>query len=163
MACGGTRDTKGLDARLLLCVLCGHEFVASKGEVSTRKRRLEFEPDVRFICMHIQVAEGIQTLIKVLSKSMDSSLTVEKVELATVTRDDAASKVRAGRWCVVCMAQCWPASRQQRMHVVPPACPQTRASFFPTVQVLYKVYESAELQPYLDAANAEKEAGTSTS
>lgn len=67
------------------------------------------------------VADGIQTLIKVLSKSMDSSLTVEKVELATVTRDDAAGKV------------------------------------------LYKVYESAELQPYLDAANAEKEAGTSTS
>jgi hypothetical protein len=32
-------------------------------------------------------------LIKVLSKSMDSSLTVEKVELATVTRDDASGKV----------------------------------------------------------------------
>jgi hypothetical protein len=28
------------------------------------------------------------------------------------------------------------------------------------IQVLYKVYESAELQPYLDAANAEKEAGS---
>lgn len=54
--------------------------------------------------MHIQVAEGIQTMIKVLSKSMDSSLTVEKVELATVTRDDAASKVRDGVWCVVVMA-----------------------------------------------------------
>jgi hypothetical protein len=26
-------------------------------------------------------------------------------------------------------------------------------------QVHFKVYESAELQPYLDAANAEKEAG----
>jgi hypothetical protein len=41
----------------------------------------------------LQVAEGIQSLIKVLSKSMDSSLTVEKVELATVTRDDASGKV----------------------------------------------------------------------
>ena len=30
-------------------------------------------------------------------------------------------------------------------------------------QVLYKVYESAELQPYLDAANAEKEAGAAAS
>lgn len=46
---------------------------------------------------------------------------------------------------------------------MPCARPHTRASFFPTVQVLYKVFESAELQPYLDAANAEKEAGTSTS
>lgn len=49
------------------------------------------------------------------------------------------------------------------MHVVPCACPHTRAWFCQIVQVLYKVYESAELQPYLDAANAEKEAGTSTS
>jgi hypothetical protein len=44
----------------------------------------------------VQVAEGVQTLIKVLSKSMDSSLTVDKVELATITRDDAASKVGTG-------------------------------------------------------------------
>jgi hypothetical protein len=29
-------------------------------------------------------------------------------------------------------------------------------------QVLFKVFETAELQPYLDAANAEKEAGAST-
>jgi hypothetical protein len=58
------------------------------------------ELDVCAPCVHacVQVADGIQTLIKVLSKSMDSSLTVEKVELATVTRDDAAGKVRAVGW-----------------------------------------------------------------
>lgn len=31
-----------------------------------------------------------------------------------------------------------------------------------TPQVLYKVYEAAELQPFLDAANAEKEAAASS-
>jgi hypothetical protein len=41
------------------------------------------------------VSEGIPGLIKVLSKSMDSSLTSDKVELATVTRDEATGKVRA--------------------------------------------------------------------
>jgi hypothetical protein len=48
------------------------------------------------LCCAVQVAEGVQTLIKVLSKSMDSSLTVDKVELATITRDDAAGKVCGG-------------------------------------------------------------------
>uniref|UniRef100_A0A383WPX1 Proteasome subunit alpha type n=1 Tax=Tetradesmus obliquus TaxID=3088 RepID=A0A383WPX1_TETOB len=66
------------------------------------------------------VSGGIPALIKVLSKSMDSSLTSDKVELATVTRDAATGKV------------------------------------------IFKVYESAELQPYLDAANAEKEAAASS-
>lgn len=30
------------------------------------------------------------------------------------------------------------------------------------VQVVYKIYEAAELQPLLDAANAEKEAAASS-
>jgi hypothetical protein len=42
----------------------------------------------------VQVSDGIPTLIKVLSKSMDSSLTSDKVELATITRDEATGKVR---------------------------------------------------------------------
>jgi hypothetical protein len=42
----------------------------------------------------LQVSDGIPSLIKVLSKSMDSSLTSDKVELATVTRDEASGKVR---------------------------------------------------------------------
>jgi hypothetical protein len=42
----------------------------------------------------VQVSDGIPSLIKVLSKSMDSSLTSDKVELATVTRDEATGKVR---------------------------------------------------------------------
>ena len=41
----------------------------------------------------MQVSDGIPTLIKVLSKSMDSSLTSDKVELATVMRDEATGKV----------------------------------------------------------------------
>lgn len=40
-----------------------------------------------------QVAEGIAALIKVLAKSMDSSLSVDKVEVATITRDEATGKV----------------------------------------------------------------------
>eukprot|EP00879_Flechtneria_rotunda_P001618 GHRR01001778.1.p1 GENE.GHRR01001778.1~~GHRR01001778.1.p1 ORF type:complete len:253 (+),score=67.28 GHRR01001778.1:193-951(+) len=67
----------------------------------------------------VKVGDGIGVLIKILSKSMDSSLTSDKVELATITRDEATGKVN------------------------------------------FKVYETSELQPYLDAANAEKEA-TST-
>lgn len=65
----------------------------------------------------LTVATGIPTIIKVLSKSMDSSLTPDKVELATITRDS-------------------------------------------TGKVVHKVFEAAELQPFLDAANAEKEAAT---
>eukprot|EP00775_Hariotina_reticulata_P009034 gene9034-9205_t len=68
----------------------------------------------------VKVSDGVGALIKVLSKSMDSSLTVDKVELATITRDESTGKV------------------------------------------IFKVYESAELQPYLDAANAEKEAASSS-
>jgi hypothetical protein len=41
----------------------------------------------------LQVSDGIPSLIKVLSKSMDSSLTSDKVELATITRDEATGKV----------------------------------------------------------------------
>jgi hypothetical protein len=37
--------------------------------------------------------------MKVLSKSMDSSLTTDKVELATVTRDEVTGKVRG---CFLC-------------------------------------------------------------
>ena len=59
--------------------------------------------------------DAVPLVIKVLSKSMDSSLTAEKVELATLTRDEASGAV------------------------------------------LFKIYEPAEIQPLLDAANAEKE------
>jgi len=40
--------------------------------------------------------QAVPLIMKVLSKSMDSSLTTEKVELATVTRDDNTGKVRNG-------------------------------------------------------------------
>eukprot|EP00878_Enallax_costatus_P002984 GHUV01003180.1.p1 GENE.GHUV01003180.1~~GHUV01003180.1.p1 ORF type:complete len:253 (+),score=59.11 GHUV01003180.1:244-1002(+) len=73
--------------------------------------KTEFKEDTK-------VADGISTLIKVLSKSMDSSLTVDKVEMATITRDEATGKVT------------------------------------------FKVFESDEMKPYLDAANAEKEAAS---
>jgi hypothetical protein len=43
----------------------------------------------------VQVSDGVGALIKVLSKSMDSSLTVDKVELATITRDESTGKVRS--------------------------------------------------------------------
>ncbi|GBF97445.1 proteasome subunit alpha type-4 [Raphidocelis subcapitata] len=62
------------------------------------------------------VDEAVSLMVKVLAKSMDSSLAVDKVELATVTRDEASGKVS------------------------------------------FKVFTAAELQPLLDAANAEKEA-----
>ncbi len=58
--------------------------------------------------------EAVPLVVKVLSKSMDSSLSGEKVELATLTRD-ASGKVQ------------------------------------------FKIFEAAEIQPLLDAANAEKE------
>lgn len=64
----------------------------------------------------LPVEEAVNLMVKVLAKSMDSSLAVDKVELATVTRDDATGKVS------------------------------------------FKVFTAAELQPLLDAANAEKEA-----
>lgn len=66
----------------------------------------------------ITLAEAIPMIIRILSKSMDSSLTTDKVELATITKDNAD-------------------------------------------KVVYKVYESAELQPYLDQANKEKDETTS--
>lgn len=69
----------------------------------------------------ITMADAVPLIIKVLSKSMDSSLSPEKVELATVTRDEA------------------------------------------TGEISFKVFESSELQPYLDAANAEKEASAGAS
>lgn len=62
------------------------------------------------------VDEAVKLMVKVLAKSMDSSLAVDKVELATVTRDEGSGKVQ------------------------------------------FKVFTAAELQPLLDAANAEKEA-----
>jgi hypothetical protein len=39
----------------------------------------------------------VKLMVKVLAKSMDSSLAVDKVELATVTRDEATGKVRRSR------------------------------------------------------------------
>ncbi len=52
------------------------------------------------------MAEAIPFIIKVLAKSMDTSLAPDKVELATLTRDDASGKVRAahrrGRPSVPC-------------------------------------------------------------
>lgn len=39
------------------------------------------------------MAEAIPLIIKVLSKSMDTSLAVDKVELSTITRDPATGKV----------------------------------------------------------------------
>ncbi|GLC45401.1 protein with putative role during mitosis [Pleodorina starrii] len=64
----------------------------------------------------LPLSEAIPFIIKVLAKSMDTSLTPDKVELATVTREPDSGKV------------------------------------------VYKIYEASELQPLLDAANAEKEA-----
>lgn len=64
----------------------------------------------------LAVDEAVKLMVKVLAKSMDSSLAVDKVELATVTRDEATGKVS------------------------------------------FKVFTAGELQPLLDAANAEKEA-----
>lgn len=62
------------------------------------------------------MGDAVKLLVKVLAKSMDSSLSADKVELATVTRDQGTGKVS------------------------------------------FKVFSAAELQPLLDAANAEKEA-----
>lgn len=42
------------------------------------------------------MAEAVPLIIKVLSKSMDTSLAPDKVELSTVTRDAATGEVRAG-------------------------------------------------------------------
>lgn len=67
----------------------------------------------------ITLSEAIPMIIRILSKSMDSSLTTDKVELATITRNESSSKV------------------------------------------VFKVYESAELQPYLDQANKEKDESSS--
>ena len=64
----------------------------------------------------LPVGDAVKLLVKVLAKSMDSSLAADKVELATLTRDAASGRVR------------------------------------------FKVFAAAELQPLLDAANAEKDA-----
>eukprot|EP00877_Chromochloris_zofingiensis_P007879 jgi/Chrzof1/3344/Cz12g21180.t1 len=66
----------------------------------------------------ITMEQAVPLVVKVLSKSMDSSLTTEKVELATISRDEATEKV------------------------------------------VFRVFDSSQLQPLLDAANAEKEAAT---
>eukprot|EP00200_Dunaliella_tertiolecta_P016039 CAMPEP_0202408692 /NCGR_PEP_ID=MMETSP1128-20130828/15353_1 /ASSEMBLY_ACC=CAM_ASM_000463 /TAXON_ID=3047 /ORGANISM="Dunaliella tertiolecta, Strain CCMP1320" /LENGTH=253 /DNA_ID=CAMNT_0049013899 /DNA_START=1 /DNA_END=762 /DNA_ORIENTATION=+ len=66
------------------------------------------------------VAEALPMVIKVLAKSMDTPLAVDKIELATLTRDEATGKV------------------------------------------VHKIYEPSEMQPLVDAVNAEKQTtGTS--
>ncbi len=50
----------------------------------------------------LPLSDAIRFIIKVLSKSMDTSLAPDKVELATVTRDEASGKVgwaRSGAAC----------------------------------------------------------------
>lgn len=42
----------------------------------------------------LPLSEVVPLLVKVLSKSMDSSLSADKVELATLTRDEASGEVR---------------------------------------------------------------------
>ncbi|MEW5301564.1 MAG: hypothetical protein WDW36_004417 [Sanguina aurantia] len=63
----------------------------------------------------LPLSEAVPLLIKVLAKSMDTSLAVDKVELSTLSRDASG-------------------------------------------KVVFKIFEAAEMQPFLDAANAEKEA-----
>jgi hypothetical protein len=83
-----------------------HHLALSSGSLSL---------NARTHCTHPPAQDAVPLIIKVLSKSMDSSLTGEKVELATLTRDEASGAVS------------------------------------------FRIYESSEIQPLLDAANAEKE------
>lgn len=50
--------------------------------------------------------QAVKLMVKVLAKSMDSSLAVDKVELATVTRDEASGKV-SGCSSTTCMVDMW--------------------------------------------------------
>lgn len=44
----------------------------------------------------LPLSDAIRFIIKVLSKSMDTSLSPDKVELSTVTRDEASGQVGEG-------------------------------------------------------------------
>ncbi|CAD7696538.1 unnamed protein product [Ostreobium quekettii] len=68
----------------------------------------------------LNMEEAVNLVIKVLGKSMDTTLSPEKVELCSLSRSEDTGKIT------------------------------------------YKVYEEQELKPLLDAANQEKEAGTSS-
>lgn len=46
------------------------------------------------------MSDAVPLIIKVLSKSMDTSLSPDKVELSTITRDPATGQVRGARVCV---------------------------------------------------------------
>eukprot|EP00199_Chlamydomonas_sp_CCMP681_P002801 CAMPEP_0119105956 /NCGR_PEP_ID=MMETSP1180-20130426/3778_1 /TAXON_ID=3052 ORGANISM="Chlamydomonas cf sp, Strain CCMP681" /NCGR_SAMPLE_ID=MMETSP1180 /ASSEMBLY_ACC=CAM_ASM_000741 /LENGTH=317 /DNA_ID=CAMNT_0007091149 /DNA_START=94 /DNA_END=1045 /DNA_ORIENTATION=+ len=63
----------------------------------------------------ITLAEAIPLLVKVLSKAMDTSLSADKMEIATMTKDASG-------------------------------------------KVVHRIFDSAEMQPFIDAANAEKAA-----
>ncbi len=126
-------------------------------------------------------------IIQVLSKSMDSSLSTDKVELATITRDEATGKVRAeqkqsysrvGSGVRMLSAMCTGYCSVSASHHDSAANPETdvvvlvhanvrcRLTLLQHAhmlfQITFKVYEASELQPLLDAANAEKEAATET-
>ena len=123
----------------------------------------------------------MKLVIKVLSKTMDSTtLSPEKVELATLSRDEDAGKVRAVRALLCSLLQphtavgsherggsgvqlAPPAAAVPRPRgcdaddAYPPCCAVPAAvSAVRAVQVVYKVYEDAELKPILDAVNAEQ-------
>jgi hypothetical protein len=135
--------------------------------------------------------QAVKLMVKVLAKSMDSSLAVDKVELATVTRDEASGKVRGGgggagrggarggegrvglvgwgRWGLAgprrglgvqagvgrggCDCGLLLLPRRSRP---PTPCRRPRAPR-PPPKIHFKVFTATELQPLLDAANAEKE------
>ncbi len=65
---------------------------------------------------------------------------------------------------LVCTPACMNLVGSPSHHQCCPGCTTPAAPYRAAAcaQVLYKIYEAAELQPFLDAANAEKEAGSSS-
>lgn len=70
---------------------------------------------VNFAAVPATCMQAIPLLVKVLSKAMDTSLSTDKIEIATLTKDTSG-------------------------------------------KVVHKIFEPEDLQPYIDAANADKAA-----
>jgi len=81
---------------------------------------------------NMSLDEAVELATRVLSKSMDSSLSPEKVEMCTLSRNEETKKVGTG---VMLSYSYWS-------------------------QIVYKIFEEDELTPLLETANKEN-AGSS--
>ncbi len=107
--------------------------------------------------------KALPLVIKVLAKTMDTSLSPDKVELATLTRDAATGKVGRG-WQQGREARSGGKGRElngrssESCKSSPSGRPSSRLPRTSACsQVTFKIFEAAEMKPLLEIANAEKE------